>query len=238
MQTSSPPLQLDRLASANGSPSWRRKALWILGALAVHLAPIAMLLGALAPKPNDLGGAFGSSVSITLVSSAPSSTSAASASTSAAQPALARMEQRLTDQTVDPAATSHTPTQARTTRLSDLFSSEGAGPAQTAAKGPPSPLMGGDDDPFARASVSYRGDDPAKAARLQAKARNCSRATQSTRLLVIINSEGYLVARPRLLGAKPEDKSVAKVIAALAGCGPFTDAATPGPPRSYEIDVG
>jgi YD repeat-containing protein len=28
------------------------------------------------------------------------------------------------------------------------------------------------------------------------------------------------------------------VIAAIEECGPFSDAATPGPPRSYEIDVG
>ncbi|MDR6624322.1 hypothetical protein [Caulobacter segnis] len=177
-------------------------------------------------------------MSITLVSSAPSSAAATSASRSAAQPAFARMERRLSDQTPDLSAASPRPTSAQTTRLSDLFSPEGDATTHTAAKGPPSPLMGGDDDPFARASVSYRGDDPGKAARLQAKARRCARAAKSTRFLLIINSEGYLVARPRPLGGKTEDKSVAKLIAAVAGCGPFTDAATPGPPRSYEIDVG
>lgn len=238
MSNSPAHLQLTPFAPRSSSPAWRRKAPQIVGALVVHLAPLALLWNALPLKPIDLGGAFGQSISVTLVSSAPSSAPAPSETRTSAQPALARMEQRLSAQAPDSAPVSQDSKSAQPTNLSDLFDPQDGGPSKAAAKGPPSPVLGADDDPFARASVSYRGDDPEKAARLQSKARRCARAAKSTRLLLIINSEGYLVARPRLLGAKNEDRTLAKVIAAVEACGPFSDAATPGPPRSYEIDVG
>lgn len=99
-------------------------------------------------------------------------------------------------------------------------------------------MAGGDDDPFARASVSYRGDDPVKAARIRSKAQACARSAKALRLLLIINSEGYLVARPRSLETAETDKAALRTISAIERCAPFADAATPGPPRSYEIEIG
>lgn len=238
MSNSSADLQLGTDPSSHSSDLWRRKAPHILGALVIHLAPLALLVGALPLKPRDLGGAFGQSVSVTLVSSAPSPARAPSATVASAQPNLARLEQRLSapNETSPfvPASSSSTPS----TSLSDLFGDPGNGPRKAAAKGLPGPLIGVDDDPFARASVSYRGDDPAKAARLQSKARRCAKSTRPARVLLIINSEGNLVARPRLISAGSVDKAAAKTMAAIEACGPFLDAATQGPPRSYEIDLG
>jgi hypothetical protein len=94
----------------------------------------------------------------------------------------------------------------------------------------------GDDDPFARAAVSYRGEDPAKGQRIQAKAKACVRNASKLRVLVIINSEGFLVARPQALGAP--DPRAASTISAIERCAPFLEAATPGSPRSYEINLG
>ena len=237
MSNSSADLQLGTDPSSRASNLWRRKAPHFLGALVIHLAPLALLVGALPLKPRDLGGAFGQSVSVTLVSSAPSPARAPSATVASAQPNLARLEQRLSapNETSPfvPASSSSTPS----TSLSDLFGSPGDG-APKAAKGLPAPSTGADDDPFARTFVSYRGDDPAKAARLQSQARRCAKPTRPARVLLIINSEGNLVARPKLIGAGSVDKAAAKAMAAIEACGPFLDAATQGPPRSYEINLG
>ncbi len=238
MSNSSADLQPGTDPSSRASDLWRRKAPHILGALLIHLAPLALLAGALPLKPRDLGGAFGQSVSVTLVSSAPSSARAPSQTMASAQPSLAQLEQRLSAQTASspPATVSSRATPS--TSLSDLFGDPGSGAPKAAAKGLPGPSIGADDDPFARASVSYRGDDPAKAALLQTRARKCAKSTRPARVLLIINSEGYLVARPKLIGAGSLDKATAKAMAAIESCGPFLDAATQGPPRSYEINLG
>ncbi len=203
--------------------------------MALHLLPLSLLALAFPQAPKPIGGSFGNSVSVTLVSGAPASATAAPRP----QQNLASLQQRLAEfgpvVASDPAAPPST-----TTRLSDLFGPTDAKSGQGSGANMPSavPTAGSDDDPFARASVSYRGDDPAKAMRLQAKAQRCARGGKAARLLVIINSEGYLVARPRPSGSAPPDDKVAKTITAVERCAPFVDAATPGPPRSYEINVG
>lgn len=227
------PLTLDRARASADGPSWAPGLARWSGAIALHLLPLALLVSALPIKPKDVGGAFGQSVSVTLVSGARSSASEHLAQ--ASRPSLASLEGRLSDTTAN-VADGNTPSgQLTSTRLSDLFDQAGTG--ATAPQGPISP-SGIDDDPFARASVSYRGDDPAKAARLRSKAQTCARGAGRLRLLLIINSEGYLAARPRALGGREDEKAVARASSAIERCAPFPEAATPGPPRSYEIDLG
>ncbi|WP_206677353.1 hypothetical protein [Caulobacter sp. SSI4214] len=221
--------------SAPWTARWRRRSIRLLAAVALHLLPFTLLVLALPQAPKPIGGSFGQSVSVTLVAGAPAS----AAATPRPQQDLASLQQRLSD--FGPTVASEpTTTPSSTTRLSDLFGPADAKPAQGGGANAPAPSqsVGSDDDPFARASVSYRGDDPAKALRLQAKAQRCAQGSKSARLLVIINSEGYLVARPRPLGPSAGSDKVAKTIAAVERCAPFADAATPGPPRSYEINVG
>jgi hypothetical protein len=212
----------------------RDKAARWLGAAAIHLLPLVLLASALPPKPEEPGGAFGQSVSVTLVSNLP-----ATASTShEVRTDLTGLERRLSEHALKVADPAKPSTPAASTRLSDLFDQETKTPGQAAASGPSQSMTAGvDDDPFARASVSYRGDDPAKASRLQAKARHCAQGARALRLLVIINAEGYLVAKPRPLGTTITDTRLAKMISAVERCAPFADATTPGPPRSYEIDL-
>jgi hypothetical protein len=231
------PLLLQRTAWRQESEGRPTTLLRWLATIALHAIPAALLLSALPPKPRDLGGAFGQSVSVTLVSGAPRPARQDQPRTSN----LSALAQRLSEQTLTtadvsslPAATAPSPP----TRLSDLFDRQGATSGQLTAKGPLRPAAGADDDPFARASVSYRGDDPAKAARLLAKAKGCAPGAQALRLLVIINAEGYLMAKPRPLDATANEPRTARIIAAVERCAPFTDAATPGPPRSYEINLG
>ena len=236
MDSSPAPLSLVR-AEQDASPApWRNRAWRLAGALAIHLVPLTLLLSALPLKPRDLGGAFGASVSVTLVSG--SSAARPAAQPKPIEPSLANLERRLSDQApVVAEAASPSSSAATPTRLSDLFDTSPGSPGQ-AAKGQPRPTVGVDDDPFARASVSYRGDDPEKTARLRSKAQSCTRSAKALRLLLIINSEGYLVARPRALGMANTDKAALKTISAIERCAPFSDAATPGPPRAYEIDIG
>ena len=236
MDRSPAPLRLTPQHRGGEQADWRRRTPHLLAALALHMAPLALLLTALPLKPRDLAGAFGQSVSVTLVSTGPATV--ASAPAAAAQPSLASLERRLSDTSVPSQAAPAAAQPVQTTRLSDLLEPQGGSQAGRAMNAPPRPSTGMDDDPFARASVSYRGDDPEKAARLQAKARSCARAVKAARLLLIINSEGYLVARPRALGAAGAEKSIARTIAAVERCAPFADAASAGPPRSYEIEVG
>ncbi len=237
MDIQPPPSLIIRTSQDVSSDGWKGKAARLLGAAAIHLAPLAFLLLALPPKPSDLGGAFGQSVAVTLVSGAPARASAPPSQTQ--QPSLADLEQRLSDKgltVAEPPPSSQSA--ASPTRLSDLFDTQAGAAGQAAAKGPPRPTAGADDDPFARASVSYRGDDPEKTARLRSKAQGCTRGAKAMRLLLIINSEGYLVARPRPLGGAGAEKSTLKTINAVERCAPFAEAATPGPPRSYEIEIG
>lgn len=46
------------------------------------------------------------------------------------------------------------------------------------------------------------------------------------------------MAKPRSLGTAKPDAAAERAIAAVQRCAPFFDAATPGPPRSYEINLG
>ena len=46
------------------------------------------------------------------------------------------------------------------------------------------------------------------------------------------------MAKPRVMGSSKPNAAAEKSIAALQRCAPFEDAATPGAPRSYEIDAG
>jgi hypothetical protein len=57
------------------------------------------------------------------------------------------------------------------------------------------------------------------------------------RLLVIIDADGRLVGKPRLLGAIKDQGSAERTIAAIERCGPYAMAASPGAPRSYEIQL-
>jgi hypothetical protein len=228
LEPPSPTPQHERL---NGIVSW-------LAAITVHLVPFLLLLGALQAKPREPGGAFGQSVSVTLISQGPSLNQAVSQRTSTPlKSTLSSLERRLSDHGPALADAHSVSKPAPSTRLSDLFDAQG-GLAGQASNGPSRPTAGTGDDPFARASVSYRGDDPIKIARLNSRARTCAQGTKAMRFLLIINSEGYLVAKPRALSTEAPEKAVLKAASAIEHCAPFADAATPGPPRSYEIDLG
>lgn len=213
--------------------SWRRRAATLGAAAALHVLPLLLLLTAAPTKPRLIGGQFGQAVSINLVSGAPS---AAVAAPPVAPPDLPTLEQRLSETgliAADPSASTSTPS----TRLSDLFDAKPAGGGAAADSAAlPAPSSGTGDDPFARAGVSYRGDDPAKASRLSASVQRCARGVGPARLLLIINAEGYLVARPRPIGPGGAAK-LQKVLDAVERCAPFVDAATPGAPRSYEVEI-
>lgn len=204
--------------------------------MALHLLPFIVLTSALPLTPREIGGGFGQPVSITLVSGAPASSPAAAEPEVKAN--LEGIERRLSQETVETPRTSSPSTSTNTTRLSDLFREEMGAGGQAGASGRSNGPSTGEDDPFTRAAVSYRGDDPAKAASLAAKARRCVQEAKGMRLLVIINSQGQLMARPRPLGSVATDKRVQKAVSALERCAPFTDAASPGAPRSYEVDLG
>lgn len=230
------PLLLSSAASPHLSRNrLRGRALFLFGAAALHLVPLALLLSALPLKPKSMGGAFGQSISVTLVPGAPTR----AAAPQEARPNLTNLAQRLSEQGLKAAVPSALPAPSASTRLSDLFDQKIGAPGQAPVSGPTlSAMAGTGDDPFARASVSYRGDDPAKASRLQTRAQRCAQGARALRLLLIINAEGYLVARPRPLSSTANDAKTARTIAAVERCAPFADAATPGPPRSYEINVG
>jgi hypothetical protein len=223
-------------APQDASGDWRGKVVRLTGAIVIHLLPLTLLVFALPLKPKTLGGTFGQSVAVTLVSGTPGQ-----AASSPPQPnpnQLSNLERRLSDRGLTVAEPVTAAKAAAPTRLSDLFDAQTGVTGQAPTKGPQRPTAGADDDPFARASVSYRGDDPQKSARLQSKAQACARGTRTLRVLLIINAEGYLVARPRSLSTSAPDKATLKAISAIERCAPFADAATPGPPRSYEIDIG
>jgi hypothetical protein len=114
---------------------------------------------------------------------------------------------------------------------------ETAGDAPNAgAKQAGADLLASSDDPYARASVSFRGDDPAKATSLKAQVTRCAKRLSGARLLVLIDSGGRLVGQPRLVSGLTPDREAA-VAAAIARCAPFDSAASPGAPRSYEIQI-
>ena len=182
MDSLPPPLQLSPAVRKRRTDAWRGRALRLLGAVTVHLLPLALLVSALPTRPKDLGGAFGQSVAVTVVSGAPR---AAAAAAQPKPPSFAGLEQRLSHHAGVVAAPPPRAQAAAPTSLSDLFDRPSGAPGQVAAKGAPQQAMGGDDDPFARASVSYRGDDPAKAARLRSKAQTCARGAKALRLLCI-----------------------------------------------------
>lgn len=120
--------------------------------------------------------------------------------------------------------------------LADLM-----GPAAAGAPGPPTPrgVLTSSDDPFSRAFVSYRGDDPAKASSLETKARTCAQTFGAPlRVVVILNAEGRLLGRPKPVNATGRDPAgLEKIVAAVERCAPYSKAATPGAPRSYEIQI-
>jgi hypothetical protein len=115
------------------------------------------------------------------------------------------------------------------------------GPAAAGAPGPATPrgALTSTDDPFSRAFVSYRGDDPAKAASLEGKARTCAKSFgDPLRVLVIIDADGRLLGRPKPVGATGRDPAgLEKIVAAVERCAPYAKAATPGAPRSYEVEI-
>lgn len=216
------------------SARWRGRVLRWAGALVLHLLPLALLALSLPPKPKELGGAFGSAVSVTLVAGLPSRASAAPTARPTSD--LSSLQERLAQPNPSPETPLTAPSRAASTRLSDLFDTPNQGAGAASSQGPPRPSLGGDDDPFARASVSYRGDDPLKAAKLEAKVKRCAPFARGLRLLLIINADGGLAARPRALGPT-SNKGLAAAVGAIEQCGPFAEAATPGAPRSYEVNL-
>ncbi|MBO9547462.1 hypothetical protein, partial [Caulobacter sp.] len=219
MEVSPPsPFRRARPSQALALERWRSRGARLLGALVIHLLPVAGLLVALPSEPKASGAAFGQSVTVTLVSGAPTRTSTPNPST--ARHDLAALEQRLSDKGLAVAEPLAAAPSTKLTRLSELFDAPAGGAGQVDANARPRLSAGGDDDPFARASVSYRGDDPVKAARLNAKARRCTQGAGAMRLLLIINSEGYLVAKPRRLGQAGSSKAAAKTIDAIERCAP------------------
>jgi hypothetical protein len=207
-----------------------------LGASVVlHLLPLLVLTSALPPKTRPVTGAFGQAVSITLVKGGPA-LAVASSTPMPAQASFSALERRLSEATP---ATAAPPRQssAPATRLSDLFNAQsGANGAVVASI--PALTAGSRDDAFGRASVSYRGQDAIRAARLTAKARSCLPGAGPARLLLIIDAHGRMVGRPRLLDSRVPITSAQQMLDALERCGPFSDVATDGAPRSYEVEIG
>ena len=177
MNPSLPPLLLKRAEPPPDEDRWRGTALRWLGAALLHLAPCMLLMSAVPHKPQIMGGAFGESVSITLVSGGPKSAQTAPE----ARPNLSSLERRLSQRGVTVAEPS-TAAPLSSTRLSDLLDHKTAGhgpegPASNSQKQLSTP--GTDDDPFARASVSYRGDDQARPHDCRPKHRNASAAASA-----------------------------------------------------------
>jgi hypothetical protein len=202
---------------------WQRHAVRLGASVVLHLLPLLVLTSALPPKTRPVTGAFGQAVSITLVKGGP----ALAVASSTPMPAQASFS------ALEPPRQSSAPA----TRLSDLFNAQsGANGAVVASI--PALTAGSRDDAFGRASVSYRGQDAIRAARLTAKARSCLPGAGPARLLLIIDAHGRMVGRPRLLDSRVPITSAQQMLDALERCGPFSDVATDGAPRSYEVEIG
>lgn len=222
-------------ATANGA-RWRARAYRWGAALALHALPLTLIALALPATPKDPGGAFGSAVSVTLVAGVSSQVSAQRPKVTTSD--LSALEKRLAAVSPPTTSTAHSSSQPARTSLSELIDAPAHPNGGSSAEGLPRSAAGADDDPFARAAVSYRGDDPIKAARLEAKTRHCAHSTKALRVLMIINSEGRLMAKPQALGASSTDKAVRKTLLAIERCAPFIEASSPGPPRSYVVNLG
>jgi hypothetical protein len=209
-----------------------RLAAWATAAL-LHGGVLALLLNAPTFKPAAQSGAFGHSVSVTLVSASAGRPQASAA------PRTEAMLNALADRLAQPEQPSR-PNSRRGTEGASLADLMGPAPA-AGAPGPVAPkgALLSSDDPFSRAFVSYRGDDPAKAASLESKAQTCARSLGAPlRVLVIIDAEGRLLGRPKLVGAAGRDPaSLDKIVSAVERCAPYAKAATPGAPRSYEVEI-
>lgn len=204
---------------------------WSIAAL-LHGALLVALLNAPILRPAAQSGAFGQSVSVTLVSAGPGQPQTRSSAST--ETPLSALADRLT--AADQPANPNSRRGADGASLSDLM-----GPAAAGAPGPATPrgALTSTDDPFSRAFVSYRGDDPAKAASLEGKARTCAKSFgDPLRVLVIIDADGRLLGRPKPVGATGRDPAgLEKIVAAVERCAPYAKAATPGAPRSYEVEI-
>lgn len=204
---------------------------WVAAAL-LHAAPLLLLLSAAPLQPAKQSGTFGQTVSVTLVSA--SAGRPQSGASPRAQTALSALADRLADPALP--SSSNFRRGADGASLSDLMGPASSGaPSPTASRGP----LTSSDDPFSRAFVSYRGDDPAKADALEARARTCTKSLgEPLRVLVILNAEGRLLGRPKPVAAADRDPAgLEKIILAVERCAPYVKAATPGAPRSYEIQI-
>lgn len=208
------------------------------GAGLIHILVVLLFVGASTKIPPATTG-FGGAVSVTLVNGGPSR----SGTTAASRPALDTLANRLSAAPEVPAQRAlSTPPPPPTTSLSDLMN-EGVARqgAQTASIGgaTSSDLTSAGDDPFSRASISFRGADPQKIARLQAQVQACAKMHEgAARLLLLIDAEGRLQSKPRVTaGLAPGSGKAASLIAAIERCGAFTAAASPGAPRSYEVEI-
>lgn len=212
--------------------SWRRRGVYWSLALALHVAPLALFIIAFPPHAPASSNPFGQGVSVTLVTGSQSSGS---------PPAVAdrrpddfsAIQQRLGQSDTQPSSDSAS--SGDTSKLSELMAeTEGSGQPNTSGS-TAGRDFGASDDPFSRASVSYTGA-PSKAAKLQAKVRQCARGSGAMRVLIIINERGDLAAAPKVIGLASGAVG-AKAITAISRCAPYPSAALPGLPRSYEIDL-
>lgn len=231
-----PTLQLRGMHKLQSSPldragsRLRAVAPWAVAGL-LHLLVLSPLLLTPVSKASVEVGAFGQSVSITLISSSARQPPAAAQTESLSR--LAAMADRLSSPQPSTSTSAHEPASA--TSLSQLLGANGDA-GGIVSKDAPSAL-GGTDDPLSRSFVSYRGSDPAKAASLKAKMQVCvGRMLFSRRIRVILDANGRLIGPATIIrGAeKPGSRGLQ---ASVERCAPYTAAAAEGMPRSYEIDL-
>lgn len=223
-----------RAATQTRVPRGSARIAPLLGATLLHTAILMACLLRPMPAYVPASGTFGGAVAVTLTPGPPSPRSDHRTATT---PSLASLERRLstsaTTQAAPPPASTSSPPSGS---LSQMLGENAGDAPNTGAKQAGADLLASSDDPYARASVSFRGDDPAKATNLKVQATRCAKRFSGARLLLLIDSKGRLVGQPRLVSGLTPDRATA-VAAALERCGPFETAASPGAPRSYEIQI-
>lgn len=224
----------DRLKAQGGGDLVEKQV--PLGAAALlHLA----ILGTLWPTAAKEAATYGDQVvSVTLVTGV---SSGPGKPASSRPPSLETLADRFGAGDVQPVS-QQTRMTVPSTRLDDLLgpSGDNSGRASSTSQ-PPGGSLGRQIDPYASASVVYSGDDQAKATTLSRRANRCLDARIKggpVRVVVIIDSQGNLVGRPRepQLSKRREDDALA--VRAIQACAPYSAASVPGAPRAYEVEVG
>jgi hypothetical protein len=221
---------------AHAKPRWLRERLWgWTGALLLHSALLGVALG-IDARVGPLDGPP-NAVKVHLTALGPGTSEAGEPAPSKAE-AFEIMERNLTSLSTPTAAerTLKKPAEAQP-KLSEILGEGRDTPqAQPTAAGGGTSVGSMIDDPYSRASVSYRGDDPAKIAALGAALGSClGKVAQPLRILLLLDANGRVLGKPAIIGAA-DPASMEAILLRVQRCGPITAAATPGSPRSYQIE--